>query len=144
MDENASRAVFIGVSVFVAIITITLIVTLYSTARDSAAVANRYDITSSGNNRVNDILAKDKITGLELRYLLNYYYNDTDMQIYVYQPNVNEKFEETNAKLNIDNEEYWSDENQQFLDENIRPNFNYGLAIDNRGAATVIVATFEN
>lgn len=144
MDENASRAVFIGVSVFVAIITITLIVNFYRTAKDSAAVANRYDLTETGSSKVNEILSKDKITGLELRYLLNYYYNDTDIQIYVYQPNVNDKFDEENARLSLNSKEYWSDENQQYLDENIRPNFNYGLAIDNRGRATVIVATFEN
>ena len=81
MDENASRAVFIGVSVFVAIITITLIVNFYRTAKDSAAVANRYDLTETGSSKVNEILSKDKITGLELRYLLNYYYNDTDILI---------------------------------------------------------------
>ena len=144
MDENASRAVFIGVSVFVAIITITLIVNFYRTAKDSAAVANRYDLTETGSSKVNEILSKDKITGLELRYLLNYYYNDTDIQIYVYQPDVNDKFDEENARLSVNSEEYWSDENQQYLDENIRPNFNYGLARDNRGRATVIVATFEN
>lgn len=144
MDENASRAVFIGVSVFVAIITITLIVNFYRTAKDSAAVANRYDLTETGSSKVNEILSKDKITGLELRYLLNYYYNDTDIQIYVYQPDVNDKFDEENARLSVNSEEYWSDQNQQYLDENIRPNFNYGLAIDNRGRATVIVATFEN
>lgn len=144
MDENASRAVFIGVSVFVAIITITLILNFYRTAKDSAAVANRYDLTETGSSKVNEILSKDKITGLELRYLLNYYYSDTDIQIYVYQPNVNDKFDEENARLSLNSKEYWSDENQQYLDENIRPNFNYGLAIDNRGRATVIVATFEN
>lgn len=144
MDENASRAVFLGVSVFVAIITITLIVSFYRTAKDSAAVANRYDLTESENSRVNEILNKDKITGLELRYLLNYYYNDTDVQVFVYQPDVNDRFDEDNARLNVNTSDYWSDSNQQFLDENIRPNFNYGLTIDNRSGVTIVVATFEN
>lgn len=141
MDENASRAVFLGVSVFVAIITITLIVTFYRTAKDSAAVANRYDITNTGNQRADEILSKKKITGLELRYLLNYYYNDSSIQIFVYQP---AEKAENNVKINIDTENYWSDSTQQMLDEKIRPNYNYGLAIDTRGGGYTVVATFEN
>ena len=141
MDENASRAVFLGVSVLVAIITITLIVTFYRTAKDSAAVANRYDITNSDNKYVNEILSKGQITGLELRYLLNYYANDDSMIIAIYQPG---ETAAENTKINIDNKDYWSDENQQKLDEQIRPNYNYGLAIDTRGNKYVIVATFEN
>ena len=72
MDENASRAVFLGVSVFVAIITITLIINFYYAAKDAASVANTHDISNTGNKYINDILVKDMITGMELRYLLNY------------------------------------------------------------------------
>ena len=141
MDENASRAVFLGVSVFVAIITLTLILNFYRTAKDTASVANRFDITNMGNKRANEILSKTKITGLELRYLLNYYYNDDSVEIYVYQPK--QKAEE-NVKVEINTEEYWSDATQQKLDEEIRPNYNYGLAIDTRRGGYVVVATFEN
>jgi len=140
MDENASRAVFLGVSVFVAIITISLIVTFYRTAKDSAAVANRHDITTIGNSRVNEILSKDKITGLELRYLLNYYSGNDEIKIFVYQPGekLSDIKDETpeNIKINY--------ESQSNLDEIIKPNYNYGLVIDNRNANTLIVATFEN
>ena len=141
MDENASRAVFIGVSVFVAIITITLIVNFYRTAKDSAAVANRYDLTNTGNKRADEILAKKKITGLELRYLLNYFYNDNSVEIFVYQP---EQKAEDNKKVEINTTDYWSEETQQALDEKIRPNFNYGLVIDTRKGGYTVVATFEN
>lgn len=141
MDENASRAVFLGVSVFVAIITITLILTFYRTAKDSAAVANRYDITNTGNKKADEILSKTKITGLDLRYLLNYYYNDNSVEIAVYQPA--EKAED-NVKLNTVIDDYWSETNQRYLDEKIRPNFNYRLAIDTRGNGYIVVATFEN
>lgn len=141
MDENASRAVFLGVSVFVAIITLTLILTFYRTAKDSAGVANRFDITNTGNKRADEILSKTKITGLELRYLLNYYYNDSSVAIFVYQPK--EKAED-NERIDIDTEKYWSDDTQQMLDDKIRPNYNYGLAIDTRDGGYTVVATFEN
>lgn len=141
MDENASRAVFLGVSVFVAIITITLIVGFYRTAKDSAAVANRYDLTNTGNKRSDEILSKTKITGIELRYLLNYYYNDSSIEIFVYQPSGTA---DNNEKLNVNTSDYWSDENQRFLDEEIRPNYNYGLAIDTSAGGYTVVATFEN
>lgn len=141
MDENASRAVFLGVSVFVAVITLTLIITFYRTAKDTAAVANRFDITSTGNKRADEILSKKQITGLELRYLLNYYYNDSSVEIYVYQP---KQKAENNVKVEINTEEYWSDDTQRKLDEEIRPNYNYGLAIDTREGGYVVVATFEN
>lgn len=140
MDENASRAVFLGVSVLVAIITLTVILNFYRIAKDTAAVANRHDITAVGNSRTNEILAKSKITGLELRYLLNYYSGHNDIEVFVYQPGdkLADMKNETpdNVKINFDA--------QSNLDEIIKPNYNYGLVIDNRNAKTFIVATFEN
>ena len=140
MDENASRAVFLGVSVLVAIITLTVILNFYRIAKDSAAVANRHDITAVGNSRTKEILAKSKITGLELRYLLNYYSGHNDIEVFVYQPGdkLADMKNETpdNVKINFDA--------QSNLDEIIKPNYNYGLVIDNRNAKTFIVATFEN
>jgi len=149
MDENASRAVFLGVSVFVTIITITLIATFYRTAKDTAAVANRFDITNTGNKRADEILGKTKVTGLEVRYLLNYYYNDESIRIFVYQPKSGEIFNETNMKLEINNidvkkDDYWSDKHQLYLEETIKPNYNYGLVKDTRGGKYIVVATFEN
>lgn len=155
MDENASRAVFLGVSVFVAVITLTVILNFYRTAKDTAAVANRFDITNTGNKRANEILSKKQITGLELRYLLNYYYNDSSVRIIVFQ--TGEKFEDGEiVDTNIDSqyygnyltnehrENFWSEETQRHLDEMIRPNYNYGLAVDTRKGDYTVVATFEN
>ena len=101
MDENASRAVFLGVSVFVAMLTITIIVNFYRTAKDTAAVVNRHDITNTGNRRADEILSNTVISGTELRYLLNYYYNDNSVRIVVFQPA--EKLEDgTIVDTNID------------------------------------------
>lgn len=146
MDENASRAVFLGVSVFVAVMTITIIVAFYTTARDSAAVANRFDITNTGNKRADEILSKTYITGTELRYLLNYYYNDNSIKIIVFQPD--ETYAEGDVvDANINNEyreDFWSETTQRYLDEMIRPNYNYRVALDKRKNGNTVVATFEN
>lgn len=149
MDENASRAVFIGVSVFVAIITITLIITLYSTAKDSASVANRYDITNSGTAYLNSILEKEKITGVELRYLMNYYANDETVTISIYDQllySVGNNKDENNEIPNhaINNDAFWQSNYQTLIDYNIRPNYNYNLFVHTTDIGFAIIATFEN
>lgn len=149
MDENASRAVFLGVSVFVAIITITLIVSFYRTAKDSAAVANRYDISTTGNAYLSNILDKDKITGSELRYLMNYYAEDETVSISIYDQMLykfgNSQSEEAELpKYYINNDKYWLADYQNIIDYNIRPNYNYNLTVSESDFGLSIVATFEN
>ncbi len=143
MDENASRAVFIGVSVLVAIITITLVLSFYRTAKDSASVANRYDISATGTSYLNSILEKEKVTGVELRYLLNYYYGESQVKIHIYQPDFNEGINSDNIELVVNSNDYWSEENQQKLDENIRPNYNYRLSVQETEYDVTIITTFE-
>ena len=140
MDENASRAVFLGVSVFIAIITITIIVNFYDTARNSAAVANRFDISNDVNKNVNKVLEKKNINGIELRYLLNYFEGNNEFEIAVYN---SASDRDNNVKINIDHENYWTDGYQTRLDKEIRPNYNYTLDILESGNKYVIVAVFQ-
>lgn len=140
MDENASRAVFLGVSVFIAILTITIIVNFYDTARNSAAVANRFDISNDVNKNVNKVLEKKNINGVELRYLLNYFEGNNEFEIAVYN---SASDRDNNVKINIDHENYWTDGYQTRLDKEIRPNYNYTLDILESGNKYVIVAVFQ-
>ena len=142
MDENASRAVFLGVSVFVAIITITLILTFYRTAKDSASVANRYDISSTANYRVQEIVGKEEITGLELRYLLNYFADKEEQEVIVYQPDFDKK-NGANEEVKIDYDSYWTEETQMYIEEIIRANYYYTLRIEENEKITKIIATFK-
>ena len=149
MEESASRAVFLGVSAFVAIITITVILNFYRTAKDTAAVANRYDITQAGNAYLNGILKKEKITGCELRYLMNYYANNEKVIISVYDQLLytagNNKEEAVGLPhFEINNDEYWHKDYQLNIDINIRPNYNYNLFVETTKAKMSIIATFEN
>lgn len=149
MDENASRAVFLGVSVFVAIITITLIVGFYRTAKDSAAVANRYDISVTGNAYLSSVLEKEKITGSELRYLMNYYVNDETVSISIYDQLLYNVGSDKDADMElpryyINNDKYWLVDYQNIIDYNIRPNYNYNLFVYDTDVGFSIIATFEN
>lgn len=140
MDENASRAAFLGVSVLVAIITITIILNFYRTARDSAAVVNRFDISNEYNKNINKVIEKDMITGLELRYLLNYFVGNDEYEIVIYNSDADAA---ANVKINIDVENYWTDEYQTKLDKEIRPNYHYSLDIQESGNIYKFVAVFK-
>ena len=143
MDENASRAAFIGVSVFVAVITLTFIIKFYSTAKESAAVANRYDISESANTYLNKTLGKKSVTGLELRYLMNYYADDKNANVVVYLPGAkSEDVKTVNTLTQQNTEEYWSEGYQEQLDKHIRPNYNFTLTVDN-SKGMKIIAVFE-
>ena len=124
MEENASRAIFLGISVFVTVITITLIVNFYSAAKESASLANNYDISNTNNKYVNDVLGKKYVKGHELRYLMNYYIDNEFVELSVYQSATDYA---SNTKLAVDNENYWEEEYQKILDSQVRPNYTYEL-----------------
>jgi hypothetical protein len=140
MDENASRAVFLGASLFVAVLTITLILNFYSTAKESASVVNRHDIANTENRYLNNILKKQQITGLELRYLLNYCVNDDRFDIKVF---ASEDEKTVGAHMDLSYEHYWADEYQKKLDSDIRPNYNYSLEVDELNTKYKINAIFK-
>jgi len=143
IDENASRAVFLGVSVFVAIITITLIVNFYRVAKDSAAVANRFDISSEYNRQVNEILEKEYITGVEVRYLTNYFVGNEEYKVKVITPDINNNLYTLTFDASFDVDEYWEEDYQKKLDTSIRPNYNYELEIKTVGGINQIKASFR-
>ena len=137
MDENASRAVFLGVSVFVAIITLSVILTFYRTAKDTASVANRHDITNTGNQRIDEILNSKQISGIDLRYLINYYSNDDTVEINVWDT---QEVSGAKIKINTDVDDYWATSYQTYLDEKIRPNYYYNLDVDTSSSIMKISA----
>ena len=145
MDENASRAVFIGVSVFVAVITLTLILNFYRTAKEEGAVANRYDISATDNNKLYEILSRENINGMDLRYLINCYSNVEGMEIEIRSEDIL-KIEKGKLILTNPNpalevrHEYWDSNSQSLLDKNIRSMYNFKLEINSN--KTKIKATF--
>lgn len=81
MDENnAIRAITIGVSTFIAIITITAVMMYYNTAKATVQeVGSGPDLYNNYASYIKDILVKPSgstISGTEAINIINYFYND--------------------------------------------------------------------
>lgn len=83
MDEGISiRAITIGVSVFIAIATMSVVLIYYSTAKNTVSeIGTGLDISVAYNRNIEKILIKETITGEELKNLINYYYKNLDVDI---------------------------------------------------------------
>lgn len=94
MDEEAPiRAIVIGVSVLLAIATISAVLMYYNTAKQMASNVGRgQDFASNYEKSIQDILLKgtytvsdnNYITGADVKNLLNYFYNNEDVWVSVY------------------------------------------------------------
>lgn len=92
MDESAPiRAIVIGVSVLLAIATISGVLMYYNTAKQLASNVGRgQDFAANYEQSIQDILLtgtpnvtgnNNYITGADVKNLLNYFYNDENVQI---------------------------------------------------------------
>lgn len=89
-ESNAMRAITIGVSVFVAIITITGVLTYYGIVRDTAKnIGSGNDMGEKYSEEIENILLKGSykgngnsyLTGTEVLNLLNYFYKNENVRI---------------------------------------------------------------
>lgn len=93
MDESAPiRAIVIGVSVLLAIATISAVLMYYTTAKQMASNVGRgQDFAGNYEQSIKDILISGSynvsgtnyITGADVKNLLNYFYNDENVEIYI-------------------------------------------------------------
>lgn len=91
MDESAPiRAIVIGVSVLLAIATISAVLMYYNTAKQMASNVGRgQDFASNYEQSIQDILTKGSynvtgknyVTGADVKNLLNYFYGDETVEI---------------------------------------------------------------
>ena len=85
-DSTPMRALTIGVSIFIALATITAIMIYYNTAKNAAGIIGNQakDIATSYRQDIEDmLLSGGTITGTDVINLLNYFKND---QKYIQQP----------------------------------------------------------
>lgn len=74
MEDNSIRAILIGVAVFIAAITISVIVFYFSTAKKVADnVSSRIDIAEEFDAIVNSDIDEDNLTGVDIRSLIKKY-----------------------------------------------------------------------
>ena len=103
MDESTPiRAIVIGVSVLLAIGTISAVLMYYNTAKQMASNVGRgQDFASNYEQSIQDILLKGSytvagdnyITGTDVKNLLNYFYNNENVEIIVQNIRYIEKYE---------------------------------------------------
>ena len=100
MEDLSIRAIVIGVSLFVTVLTLSTIVLYFNTARGIAdTVSDRTDIAESYDDIMNTDKVETIITGVEVRSLINKYIWNSDVEINI----VSISGTDTNQYVNINN-----------------------------------------
>ena len=104
MDESAPiRAITIGVSILLAIATISGVLMYYNTAKQAATNIGRGQMFAENyEQRIQDILITGSsnisgqvyITGTDVKNLLNYFYDDNTVKIDLKKVKVMDKYDE--------------------------------------------------
>lgn len=84
--DNAIRAITIGVSTFIAVITISAIMMYYSSARDVVqSIGTGTNLAQNYNEYIKDILVKPggKLLGSDVKNILNYFYGNNSVEIII-------------------------------------------------------------
>lgn len=84
MESVSVRAIIIGVSIFIAIATMSAVMTYYNTAKEAVRnIGSGTDIAGLYEKNIEDILLKNTITGTEVLNVLNYFYDKSNVNIYL-------------------------------------------------------------
>lgn len=128
MEENAKRALFLGGAIFISIIIISIVVVAISAANKAETVARKY--TGQGIKRdsaAQSLLGKDKLTGEEVRYLLQAAKEEKTYSISIYeQKNLPKKL----TNININNNSEWLKDYDKNLGKYINVKYSYELYVD--------------
>lgn len=82
MEDITTRAIIIGVSVLIAVATISSVMTYYSTAQDMVRrIGSGTDIAGLYDKGIENILLKNKATGIEVKNLYNYFTEEKNAEI---------------------------------------------------------------
>lgn len=125
-DSNAIKAITIGAGLFISITTISLILTYYNVAKNTAqSIGTGTNISQNYDRHIRDILTKANIKGSDVINICNYFEEEI-----------------TTKKIEID---FWYDGNStktlDIIINNVLPNqdFTLGVTYDNDGNITKIV-----
>ena len=82
MEDFSIRAIVIGVSLFVTMLTLTAILLYFNTAREAVDIVNkREDIASSYDRIMNNETYEDNLSGVDVRTLINKYAESESVEI---------------------------------------------------------------
>lgn len=149
MNDSLAKALAIGAGLFITIITISAVMTYYSTAQASIQkVGLGADIVGLTNQNITNSLLKESITGTEVKNIINYFYLNEDVIINVGN---SIKFDgTTDGEIlrfggnpifnNINNNESKTSKFKTLM-KNINPNQRYGLIHKTESGVTTITIT---
>ena len=101
MEDYSVRAIVIGVSLFITMMTVTATVLYFNTARELADQVNkRTDIATSFDSIMNSENFEQNLTGVQVRSLINKYVGNDSVKINI----IEISGVETNSYKNINNE----------------------------------------
>lgn len=84
MNDSVIRAISIGAGLFIAMITISAVMSYYGTAQSSIQkVGLGADIPSLTNQNITNSLLKESINGTEVKNIINYFYLNEDVVVNV-------------------------------------------------------------
>lgn len=84
MNDALARFIAISAGVFIAIITISAVMTYYTTAQHSASrIGLGVNIPELKNQNITDSLTKPTVTGTEVKNIINYFYEKKNVQVNV-------------------------------------------------------------
>lgn len=82
--DNAIRAITIGVSILIAIVTISLVLTYYNTAKEGVSSLNsQTKLYENYDAYIREIFIKDNAYGTDVINLLNYFDNNKSVNIVI-------------------------------------------------------------
>lgn len=84
-EDNAIRAITIGVGVLIAIATISLVLTYYNTSKEAmSAIGTGNNLYKNYNKHIVDILTTPEARGTDIINLLNYFEKDDSITLNLY------------------------------------------------------------
>ncbi len=108
MEDFSVRAIVIGVSLFVTMMTLSAIIIYFNTAKGIADEVNkRTDIASSFDNIVNSEDFSDELSGVEVRSLINKYAGVANVKINIILVNGTKTTRHDNINNKDISEEGW-------------------------------------
>ena len=111
MEDLSIKAIFIGVSVFVTMTVLTIIIIYYNTAKGVAdVVSRRTDIASSYDIIMNADNFEDELTGVDVRSLITKYVGNDDVKINIVEINGEEPsmYKKNVNYNNVNNNSTWT------------------------------------
>lgn len=103
MNELSFRAIFIGVVVFLVVLTITAILLYYNIAIKTATDLNkRTNIEFEYSKRIKNLFNKEILTGTDVRNIIRYYYLDERVNISITKIKAADTSTDTNY-INVNN-----------------------------------------